>query len=692
MKQKLGTPRRLLGLVVIGTALAIAALTASSAARAGGKLAVSQGLGAAVLPNTAAFGATPGNTPERVSFVLRANNLANLEAQVSAGMPHGFLSVPDFASRYGQSARNIAALEAYLAQYGIASQAMANNLVVQATGTAAQFDSALSVQQQQYHVPAVAGHNGAPGHPGGIAHGTKQTPLLPRNLAGFVLSVLGLSNWPTMQSDMIGVPKNAQPQDSPNTQLMPADFASRYDLGPVYAAGGNGHGRTIGIVTLASVDPNVVSQFWQHAGLTGSEASPSRITLDNVDGGSGPVNEAFGSDETSLDAEQSGALAPGANVIVYQAPNTDNGFVDGFFQAASDNVADSVSASWGESETIIQYVQNAGQEDPAYVQSFDEAFLELAAQGQSAFASAGDAGAYDASRDLGATDLSVDNPGDSPWITSAGGTTLPGPLTFFKSSACPSNAAGDTTPCPVTINIPSERAWGWDYLWPVLAGHYGGGVDSWAEAEVVGGGGGYSVDEAMPSYQRGVNGTTDFSAVDYLQPTVPATINGQTFSTAWNFDPNPPTTYGTGSGRATPDLSTDADPETGYELLYTFGDSCLIPSPTNPTPCTTPPPPSYLQYGGTSFVAPQLNGVAAAIDSALGRRVGFWNPLIYRFATQRNSPFTPLDTPGTSNDNLYYSGTPGHVYNVGTGLGTPDLAKLALDFEMGGRGFGGHGH
>jgi hypothetical protein len=64
----------------------------------------------------------------------------------------------------------------------------------------------------------------------------------------------------------------------------------------------------------------------------------------------------------------------------------------------------------------------------------------------------------------------------------------------------------------------------------------------------------------------------------------------------------------------------------------------------------------------------------------LGHRVGFWNPAIYKFAGGPKSPFTPLDQSGTSNDNLYYTGTRGNVYNVGSGLGTPDLAKLAGDF------------
>jgi kumamolisin len=79
-------------------------------------------------------------------------------------------------------------------------------------------------------------------------------------------------------------------------------------------------------------------------------------------------------------------------------------------------------------------------------------------------------------------------------------------------------------------------------------------------------------------------------------------------------------------------------------------------------------------------VAPELNGSAAVIDSALGGRTGLWNPSIYRFAQSRNSPFSPLDTPGTSNDDLYYSGTPGATFDPGAGLGTPNLSKLEADF------------
>jgi len=47
------------------------------------------------------------------------------------------------------------------------------------------------------------------------------------------------------------------------------------------------------------------------------------------------------------------------------------------------------------------------------------------------------------------------------------------------------------------------------------------------------------------------------------------------------------------------------------------------------------------------------------------------------WAVRRSRPFTPLSAQGTGNDNLYYTGTPGQLFNPGSGLGYPDLAQLA---------------
>jgi subtilase family serine protease len=188
-----------------------------------------------------------------------------------------------------------------------------------------------------------------------------------------------------------------------------------------------------------------------------------------------------------------------------------------------------------------------------------------------------------------------------------------------------------------------------------------------AESAVVGSGGGFSALESTPPYQRGVPGTSSFRAVEYFTPTALGPLDGLLLPTAWIFHPNPPVTQGQGSGRALPDVSADADPYSGY-LLY------------SPSFAQEEEPVLEGGWGGTSFVAPQMNGATAVIDSYLGRRVGLWNPHIYPFASGPHSPFTPLQQAGTSNDNIYYTGNPGALFNEGSGLGYPNLTGLAADF------------
>jgi subtilase family serine protease len=116
-------------------------------------------------------------------------------------------------------------------------------------------------------------------------------------------------------------------------------------------------------------------------------------------------------------------------------------------------------------------------------------------------------------------------------------------------------------------------------------------------------------------------------------------------------------------GRNVPDVSLNADPFSGYLLVSTEdaidGDPVLGGA------------------GGTSFVAPQLNGISALISQATGGgRIGLWNPMLYRF--QRNygygkgSPFVDI----TAGDNWFYQGIPG--YEPGAGLGVLDVTKLVI--------------
>ena len=111
------------------------------------------------------------------------------------------------------------------------------------------------------------------------------------------------------------------------------------------------------------------------------------------------------------------------------------------------------------------------------------------------------------------------------------------------------------------------------------------------------------------------------------------------------------------TGRNLPDISLNADPETGY-LVYSSTDN-----PTN-----------FISEGGTSFVAPQLNGISALLTQSIGHRVGFWNPRVYLlqdiFGGSKFSPFNDI----LAGDNWFYAGKPG--YEPGAGIGTLNVANF----------------
>lgn len=634
----------------------------------------------------ASTGATDPDTVVQVSFILRSPPLADLDKKVQAGWPGKFLTTSEFARRYGQSPLLIAAIEAYLHRFGIKTHAYADDLDISATGTAAEFDQALTISLQNFRVSTPSPTIGGSPHVKTV-YGTKVDPRLPASIGNPILAILGLSNYSPFVSNAIkaqavvadATPAAAHHGIPAGNGLAPQDFTDRYNLEPLESRGAQGKGQTIGIVTLASVDPSVPLAFWnQYLGL---HEPASRLTLVPVDGGSGPVSADSGSIETDLDVEQSGAIASAAHIRVYEAPNTDPGFADAFFAAASDNVADTVSTSWGEAETVIRAGVAAGTETPEYAAVFDEVFAEMGAQGQSNFSAAGDAGAYDDSDELPTTNLDVDNPAASPYTTAAGGSTLPGTQRYAQLQK------GKPTGLTVSVRIPAERAWSSDYLWPVIAVLDDAPLDAVATdlSSDSGGGGGYSLLESRPSYQIGIS---SYRARQFLTPTTPATVApGLVLPTEFSFTPAPALTAGVrNTGRGVPDLAANADPQTGYAVY----DPNLLDG-------------GFAQFGGTSFVSPQLNGATAVINSYLGHRVGFWNPLIYRAAQGDNSPLAPLNSTKVyrgqqylfqtsasgkvsgiagefSNDNLFYTGNPGTVWNPATGLGLPNLTALASKF------------
>jgi len=592
---------------------------------------ISQGAGAGILSNANYFGDMDPNTVVTVDIVMKIQNKEDLARYInetvnkSSRHYRDYLNVNEFKTKYAPSPSQIKTVTTYLKSFGIKSDVYQDNLIITATGTVKQFNKAFNVDLQKARIK------------GKQFHATRKNPTVPRNIGENILCVLGLTNYSNLVSNSIKRSDTIAPKDDASPEgplsLAPQDLIKQYNVKPLYDKGADGSGQTIGIVSLADFNIDDAYSFWNQLGI---KVKPNRIEKVNVDGGT----RWDGYDETTLDVEQSGALAPQANIKAYLAPNSDTGFIDGFAKAINDNKVQSLSVSWGLSETSIEQGVEQNVETPQYAESFNQLYMEAAAQGISTFAAAGDAGAYDTGRS-GYYDISVDNPADSPYITAAGGTTLP--FHFTNSTY------------GVTVSVDKERAWGWDYLDKYFMAR---GLD--LSKLVAGGGGGFSKTFATPDYQKGISGVNRYSAVQEFS-------FSDDLLTVTGFNPNPTIIHGSGSGRNMPDLSMNADPYTGY-LVF-------LSDPGQPGSNS-----GYAVYGGTSFVSPQLNGLAALINNANHTKVGFWNPQIYRFAQQKDSPLHPLNETGTDNDNLYFTGTPGTLYNQATGLGTPNVAKLAEKF------------
>lgn len=130
------------------------------------------------------------------------------------------------------------------------------------------------------------------------------------------------------------------------------------------------------------------------------------MLVDRFNGSAGP-----GAIEVELDIEVVAAMAPKANQIVYEGPNTTQGINDTYNQIVTDDKAQITTISWGECES------DSGN---AELQTLDTIFKQGAAEGIAIYAAAGDFDAYDCPDN----NLAVDSPAGDPYITGVGGTTL----------------------------------------------------------------------------------------------------------------------------------------------------------------------------------------------------------------------------------------------------------------------------
>lgn len=560
-----------------------------------------------------------------LDVVLKPRNESQLSDQIYAVNTPGnsefkqFYTPDKFRAEFGQPASVVGQYKPFFNKYHLKSQSFSNGLIIKVSGKVKNVNKAFStdIQSAKYHSNPV--------------QFSKKKPVMPAKLADNVLTVLGIT---TVKQGLGSLAKKQSDSSKVKSEYAPSKFAKQYQLQPLYDKGYQGQGQTLGIITFASVRKSDAQHFWNAEKIA---TKPNRISVKKISSPSSlTTNDALGQTETDLDIEQSGAIAPQANIRVYQANFSDVGLVNAYSTAFEENQASSLSMSWGLSEYLTHYLKAQRLLTPVYGQVLNTVMAQGALQGVSTFVSSGDTGAYN--RGIGGKigPISLPNystygtfPADNPWVTATGGTTLPFSKKLGKG---------------IDISVDKERAWGGDYLFKAYAQNRKLFLTNPTayQAMLAGGGGGISHLYDTPEYQQDVPGVNTFNARQYLSNLLQPRMNPVLIS-------------GTDYGRNFPDVSADADPMTGYQI-YSAG--------------------KWQVMGGTSAVAPQFNGATAVINSGKGTRMGFWNPQIYKLAQDKDkTPFTVLDS-DNNNSNLYYVGQPGKVYNQATGLGTVNFEKL----------------
>lgn len=331
------------------------------------------------------------------------------------------LTRAQFKLQHGADPAAIKLVRAFAREYGLTispNTPPPQHCIIKLTGTMAAMQKAFGVSF------TLQAHNG------NTYRVREGTITLPTQLIGYVEAVLGLDSRPqaephfriageqgntaakAAQAEGFATPHTA----SADTSFTPVQIAQLYQ----FPAAATATGQTIGIIELGGgYRTTDLTTYFQSLG----QKSP-KVTAVSVDGGKNSPTTASSADgEVMLDIEVSASVAPGANIAVYFAPNTDQGFVDAVTTAVHDaaNNPSVISISWGSAE--INWTQQA-------ISALDSACQAAAALGITITVAAGDSGSTDGVSD-GANH--VDFPASSPNVLACGGTKIQGTASSITS-------------------------------------------------------------------------------------------------------------------------------------------------------------------------------------------------------------------------------------------------------------------
>jgi kumamolisin len=339
-------------------------------------------------------GDVPKDEVMEISVILKPK--APIDASQAGGK---VITRAEFAARYGADAGAIEQVKAFAKEFNLTVTEVApERRTVKLEGTAADMSKAFDVPFERYQIEGT--HYRART---GAVH-------VPPEMAGSIEAVLGLDNRPHVKPHFRAHGSHTpHPSAAKAVSYTPLQVARLYQ----FPTDVDGTGQTIGILELGGgYRPADLQAYFSSIGVK----EPTVISVSVDKGKNAPTNANSADGEVLLDIEVAGAVAPGARIVVYFAPNTTNGFQDALSTAIHDatNKPSVVSISWGGPES--SWTTQA-------MTALDAAAQDAAPLGVSICVAAGDSGSSD-----GVTDGKnhVDFPASSPHVAACGGTDLQG--------------------------------------------------------------------------------------------------------------------------------------------------------------------------------------------------------------------------------------------------------------------------
>ncbi len=386
-----------------------------------------------------------------LNIALSAAQQAELDALMAAQQNpksphyHQWLTQEEYGARFGLTDSDLSKVTGWLAAQGFTVNKVSKSRnAIFFSGQVFQVETAFHTQMHYFQYE-------------GKQHIANATALrVPAALGGVLLNVRGLTSFrPKPHVQRRPAPAyTAETSDGMENFLMPQDWATIYDVNPIYKLGYTGTGMHVGVVGQTYITPSDITNFRSAAGL--SAPNVTYVCIDPVAAdctGTASISTEGDRAEADLDIEWSGGIAQNATVDFVYAPyedacprddcgnsvpdpnpKTSFGYYDVFdamnyaitdYTATNGKVLPVISMSYSDCEESFAF---EGVTQTGYIAWVTAMGKQANSQGQTIVVASGDTGPFGCdSGDYPANQgVSVSVPVDSPYYTGVGGTILSG--------------------------------------------------------------------------------------------------------------------------------------------------------------------------------------------------------------------------------------------------------------------------